>query len=169
MKNRVIGAVLALAVAASVAIAPTAAAAESTSKLTVYVEVTEFVDFDEGGSESSPAPGHVGTRAGNLRKSATGAVIGDFHSFSEVVYGSNEASRATLFQTQWFHFAKGSIMTSTVLFLPTSGPATHKRTSVVVGGTGVYAGVRGTMVFQPLKNDGVSRITAARATFTLMK
>jgi hypothetical protein len=114
-----------------------------TGKLTLHMVQTQRDVLDLGSSGTTV--GDVVTGSGDLLRSDGGAVIGSWAYRAETVRVSIPGGTENRLSTQWFSLGKGSIMVTGLISLQQGTRPTASQALIIVGGTGIYAGSKGTM------------------------
>jgi len=155
------------ALVAAVGLVSPAANAAETEKLVVFQDTPVIVDHPDPDFESNKT-GHVYFFAGDLRNAKAkkiGEVIGQVTTFDVSLDGADEEDR---FRELVFNMAKGQIVAVggsqyVADSVPNFASDESVVTAVVVGGTGDYVGVRGTVTTKQRPNGEY------RHTFRLMR
>ena len=126
----------------------TASAQEKTLTTYTTLSAPEYVDAGSPGL----SVGDMYVRRGNVALSANGPVVGEYYSQATIVYlnQANEESARSFFKE--IILPEGSIykmdFVQTNHGKPADGKHTHE--GAVIGGTGAYAGIRGTYTLEIL-------------------
>jgi hypothetical protein len=153
--------------AGSLIVAAPAAHATETEKFVVFQDAPVIVDHPDPDFEANKT-GHVFFFAGDLRNAKSkkiGELIGQVTTFDVTLDGVEEEDR---FRELVFNMAKGQIVVlGASQYVAASAPDFANNnaavTAVVVGGTGDYVGVRGTVTTKKRPNG------TFRHTFRLMR
>lgn len=147
---------IALTSAAVIAFAGPATAAPSGNTLTVYENQVQREVLDLGGD--GPTIGDVITGSGPITRTVGGPSIGTFVYRAETVAVNMPGGLENRLSTIWVTLPKGSIAATSLVSVPQGTRPVAVQPHVIMGGTGAYAGVRGTMMFKPISAD-VYRLT----------
>ena len=139
---------MSVSLAAPVAAAP-GAGPHGTLTLVMKQTQREVVDLGATGTTI----GDVVTGGGDLRRSAQGAVLGTWNYRAETVRVDIPGGSESRLTTQWYALGKGSIMVSGLVSIQQGTRPTKPHPLVIVGGTGIYTGARGTMTLLPKGPD----------------
>ena len=159
--------VISAALVAAVGLVSPAANAAETEKLVIFQGAPVIVDHPDPDFESDKT-GHVFFFAGDLRNAKAkkiGEVIGQVNTLDVTLDGAEEEDR---FRELVFNMAKGQIVVLGASqyvagSVPNFANDNAAVTAVVVGGTGDYVGVRGTVTTKKRPNG------TYRHTFRLMR
>jgi hypothetical protein len=138
----------------SVSIAVPASATPRTGPhgtLTILMTQTAREVLDLGATGTTV--GDVVTGSGDLRRSAQGATIGTWTYRAETMRVNIPGGNENRLTTQWYALGKGSLMASGLISLQQGTRPTKPQPLVIVGGTGIYSGARGTMTLLPKGPD----------------
>ncbi len=142
---------IALACAAVFALAGPTSAAPTADTLTVYMKQDQREVLDIGAS--GPTIGDVVTGSGPVSRTNGGTAIGSVVYRAETVRVNIPGGVESRLSTLWVTLPKGSIAATSLVSVPQGTRPVAVQQFVIVGGTGAYAGVRGTMGFKPLSAD----------------
>ena len=129
--------------------------------LTVYLKKGYLEYFDEGPKE--PSIGDMYVRQGEVSLSADGEAVGEYFTKATIVYLNKEINKSVRSYTAEIILPEGSIYKTDFLRMRDGKPISkdHKHTGAIVGGTGKYAGIRGsyTLGVSPSGNDAKTTLT----------
>ena len=135
----------------------TAAFAESLQVVT-YSDVTvpQTVDI----MPSGPSVGDMVVRQGSVRSSIGGPVIGEYFMTATIIYVSDDLEKTARSFVMEEIYPDGSIYSMDVMQMNHKGPAKegHQNEGAIIGGTGKYAGIRGSYALEVL-DDGIAKKT----------
>ena len=135
----------------------TAAFAESLQVVT-YSDVTvpQTVDI----MPSGPSVGDMYVRQGSVRSSIGGPVIGEYFTTATIIYISDDLEKTARSFVMEEIYPDGSIYSMDVVQMNHKGPAKegHQNEGAIIGGTGKYAGIRGSYALEVL-DDGIAKKT----------
>lgn len=131
----------------SVLVSAPAQSAQSNS-LTLFGTRTEWQQIDLPPSGDTVGDLTVGTA--NVARTRGGSVIGNIAFTSVTIRVEVPGGSQSRMSTQWLTLPGGAIQSSTLVDAPQGTPPVKRQEFVIVGGTGKFAGVRGTMTMTPL-------------------
>lgn len=140
----------AVAVALPAKAAPTAPTAP-TGTLTIYLKQDQREVLDLG--VAGTTVGDVVTGSGNVSRTNGGAAVGTFVYRAEAVRVNIPGGIENRMSTLWITLPKGSIAATSLISVPQGTRPVAVHQYIIIGGTGAYAGARGTMGFKPLGPD----------------
>ena len=136
------------ALVAGAVAAPVAVAAPRPADRTVYIERTFAEDLDLGGSES--AVGDLRATRGVVRKSLNGKIIGRYTTTQWTIGPGGERGLEERTITMEVTIGRNEVVMVSVYTAPVGATPVDKVVYPIVGGTGKYAGARGTMTLAPI-------------------
>ena len=160
MKQRILALSLGLLVGATTSLVvagPVSASPLSGETRTYALKVTEAfaVDFGQSGSTH----GDIAVRNGVIR-STSGKKLGTWSTVQIVVGKDSRGATEDRQVNVQFTFSGGAVMATGVVRAPQGGTLVDDQVFAIVGGTGKFAGVMGTMTVSPVKGP---RFTATLA------
>ena len=119
-----------------------ALAQEHTLTTHTMLDAPEYLDLGASG----PSVGDMYLRRGEVALSEDGPVVGDYYTQATLVFHDEEAGRSARAFHKEFILPEGSIYTMDFVQLDHGRPveAEHVSEGAIIGGTGDYAGIRGT-------------------------
>jgi hypothetical protein len=135
----------------------TVAFAESLQTVT-YADATvpQAVDI----MPSGPSVGDMYVRQGSLRSSIGGPVIGEFFTTATIIYVGDDSEKSARSYVAEEIYPDGSIYKMDLVQTDDGEPVKkgHQHEGAIIGGTGKYAGIRGSYALEIL-DDGSAKIT----------
>ena len=133
---------------AGAATAPVAVAAPRPADRTVYIERTFAQDLDFGDPGSSV--GDLRATRGHVRKSLKGKIIGRYTTTQWTIGPGGERGLEERTITMEVTIGRNEVVMVSVYAAPQDSTPVDKVVYPIVGGTGKYAGARGTMTLVPI-------------------
>jgi len=140
---------LAVGMAGSVMVPPAQATPSDT--LTVFVTRKECQQIDL--PPAGKTVGDVTIGVMDVSRKRGGPVVGTWAYNAITVRIDVPGGVDSRMATQWLTLPGGSIQTSALIEAPIGAPLVKEQSYVVSGGTGRFAGVRGTMSLTPVDDD----------------
>jgi hypothetical protein len=131
--------------------ATSATAVTTAGTVTVYITQSEREVLDVGAA--GVTIGDVVTGSGSASRTRGGAEIGTFAYRAETVRVNIPGGVENRLSTFWVTLPKGTLAATALVSVPQGTRPVGVQQFVIIGGTGAYAGVRGTMNFKPLSPD----------------
>ena len=143
-----LAATLAFGLSVAGAALPAQAAPKDGSTLTLFNKrlTRETVDFPPNGT----TVGDLTVGTGTLARTQGGAVIGTLSWSAQNVQVNIPGGIENRLSIQWLTLPGGALETSSLVSVPQGTTPVKTQQYVIVGGTGKYAGARGSMAFTPL-------------------
>ncbi len=150
MNTRRLTVALVAAAATTLALAGPAAAvrpAAPSGSLTIYTHQTQRDVLDLG--ETGTTVGDVVTGSGTLALKKGGKMVGSYSYRSETVTVNIPGGNESRLSTNVYTLPGGTIMATGLVSIQQGTRPTKPQPQIIVGGTGRYAGARGTMTLVP--------------------
>lgn len=99
-----------------------------------------------------PSVGDQYTRYGNIRLALEGPIVGEYYSQATMIYLDEAAKKSARTYTHEVVLSEGTIFVLDVIQLDHGKPVAegHQHEGAILGGTGEYAGIRGTYTLKML-------------------
>ena len=134
-----------------------AVAQEHTLTTYTVLDAPEYLDLGDSG----PSVGDMYLRHGEVALSEDGPVVGEYYTQATLVSHDEEAGRSARAFHKEFVLPEGSIYTLDFVQLDHGRPveAEHVSEGAIIGGTGDYAGVRGTYTLRIAPSGDLAETT----------
>jgi len=129
--------------------------------LTFYLKKGYLEYVDDGPKD--PSVGDMYVRQGDVSMSADGKAVGEYFTQATLVYLNKDINKSVRSYFAEINLPEGSIYKTDFLRMRDGKPIgkDHKHTGAIIGGTGKYAGIRGTYTLgvSPSGKDAKTTLT----------
>lgn len=127
--------------------------------LIIYSSISEpqYIDIEPSG----PSAGDIYVRHGEVRLTPDGADVGEYYTTATLIYLDTSVQKSARSFVAETILPEGSIYKMDLVQLDHGRPveAGHVHSGAIVGGTGTYAGIRGTYTIEILPSGKMSKTT----------